>query len=80
MQQRHVENCGSLHPYFHQEQKKFGSSYHQVIIYVEKSKKLLVLAFRDHKKVNGNHLSSDCNDRNDPINHVEITAQRSQQS
>ena len=23
MQQGHVENCGSLHPYFHQEQKKF---------------------------------------------------------
>ena len=23
IQQGHVENCGSLHPYFHQEQKKF---------------------------------------------------------
>ena len=32
------------------------------------------------KKVNGNHQCSDCSDRKDPSDHMEITTQRSQRS
>ena len=32
------------------------------------------------QKVNGNHQCSNCNDRNDPSDHMETIAQRSQRS
>ena len=32
------------------------------------------------QKVNGNHQCSDCSDRNDPSDHMETIAQRSQRS